>query len=80
MIRVAWYDKIMNKYDSGSWHHRNNINEKMKWVEQQNKNIPNVRYWVEGMLEKNISKYYPNIETFNIIKVKNNDDTDFIFF
>jgi len=77
LIRVAWYDKKTNKYDYGSWHHFSKFDYKKKWVEEQNKNIPLTRYWIEGCnnndknIEKNSNNFFSNIETFNVIKNEN---------
>jgi hypothetical protein len=82
-IRVSWFDKQMNKYDSGSWHNSSELSNKFKWVDEQNKKYPFIRYWIEGCKyisdkknKKNIEKnpFFSNIETFNIIK----NETEFI--
>jgi len=76
LIRVSWYDKIMRQYQVGSWHNKETINEKIKWVKQQNKSYPFTHYWLEGcyikndesvfdIYEKNID-VFPNIENFNM--------------
>ena len=77
LIRISWYDKIMNTFNSGSWHKKETINEKIKWIQQQNKRYPYTHYWLEGCyLEKDEDvvdiysknmKVYPNIESFNVI-------------
>jgi hypothetical protein len=86
LTRVAWYDKIMRQYCVGSWHHKENINEKIKWVQVQNKSYPFTHYWLEGcyiennenivdIYEKNID-IFPNIETFNVIPVYKNNSSE----
>jgi hypothetical protein len=79
LIRISWYDKLTREHQSGSWHYKETINEKIKWVQQQNKRYPFTHYWLEGCyLEKNEDivdiyekdyKAYPNIETFNVVPV-----------
>ena len=79
LIRIVWYDKIISQYNTGSWHPKESINEKIKWVQQQNKRYPYTHYWLEGCyLENNEDavdiysknfKVYPNIERFNVIPV-----------
>ena len=76
-IRIAWYDKQINKYDYGNWHHFSTLDYKQRWVEEQNKKDPYVRYWIEGCKyisdKKNIEKsnlFFSNIETFNVIKME----------
>jgi len=81
-IRVSWFDKQMNKYDSGSWHNFSELSNKFKWVDEQNKKYPFIRYWVEGVIsdKKNIEKnlFFSNIETFNVIKIENKEETEFL--
>lgn len=79
LIRISWYDKLVKTFNSGSWHKKETINEKIKWIQQQNKRYPYTHYWLEGCyLKKNEDivdiysknmKIYPNIESFNIIPV-----------
>jgi hypothetical protein len=88
LIRIAWYDKIMNKYQSASWHPKESISEKVKWVQQQNKRYPYTHYWLEGCyLENNEDaidvygknfKVYPNIETFNVFPICKFNATEYI--
>ena len=79
LIRIAWYDKQINKYDYGNWHHFSKIDYKKKWVEEQNKKYPFVRYWVEGCItSKENEKIGKNIETFNVIKIECQKENEFI--
>lgn len=86
LIRIAWYDKIMRRYYEGSWHNKETINEKIKWVQIQNKKYPFTNYWLEGcyingenamgIIDKNID-IFPNIETFNVIPVYKYNSSEF---
>lgn len=88
MIRIAWYDKIIKVYNTGSWHHYSKLDYKKKWIEEQNKKYPFNYYWIEGckvkknetVLKKyeNDMKCYPNIETFNIetFNIEKNDSNN----
>lgn len=79
LIRIAWYDKQINKYDYGNWHHFSKIDYKKKWVEEQNKKYQYVRYWVEGCITSNKNeKIGKNIETFNVIKIESQKENEFI--
>ena len=87
LIRVSWYNKIMRKYRVGSWHNKETINEKIIWVQNQNKKYPFTHYWLEGcyindenmmdMFEENID-IFPNIETFNVIPVCKYNEFEYI--
>ena len=80
-IRVAWYDKKINKYDYGNWHSFGELNKKNLWVKEQNKNFPFVRYWVEGFIvsNENIGENIgENIETFNVIKIESQKENEFL--
>ena len=79
LIRIAWYDKFIKEANFGSWHPKETINEKIKWVQQQNKRYPFTHYWLEGcfiddendvisLYEKNV-EICPNIEMFNVVPV-----------
>jgi hypothetical protein len=88
LIRVSWYDKIMRQYQVGSWHNKETINEKIKWVQIQNKSYPFTHYWLEGCYIKNdeniVDIYnknidiFPNIETFNVIPVCKYNEFEYI--
>ena len=63
LIRIAWYDKQINKYDYGNWHHFSKIDYKKKWVEEQNKKYPFVRYWVEGCITSKENEKIASLDT-----------------
>ena len=77
----------MNSFNSGSWQYKETLDEKMKWVQMQNKRFPFTKYWIEGcylnkgetyvdIYEKNLL-YYPNIEIFNVIPVCKYDANEY---
>jgi hypothetical protein len=79
LIRIVWYDKMMKKYNTGSWHRKETMTEKVQWVQEQNKRYPYTHYWLEGCYVKDDEdivdlytkdfQFYPNIESFNVIPI-----------
>lgn len=91
LIRIVWYDKIIKKYNTGSWHRKETLAEKIDWVQQQNKRYPYSHYWLEGCYIKDNEsivdlytkdiQFYPNIESFKVIPIfkYNSNEYEYIF-
>jgi hypothetical protein len=69
MIRIAWYDRTINKYDFATLHSIETLDRKLKWVKIQNEKFPNVYHWVE-FVEQDLSG--------NIVCAKNIEGKKFI--
>ena len=45
-IRIAWFNRQINKYDFGSWRDCKDIDTDIKWVNKQNREYPFCKYWI----------------------------------
>lgn len=75
-IRVAWFDRIEQKFDKGSWHafvikNEQDIQLKKNWVNTQNEKYPFVKYWLEVTNNRFDERHVRNLESCFIVK-----DTD----
>lgn len=48
IYRIAWYHKVLKKFDYGSWQKYKNLKKIFNWTKQQNIKYPSCRYWIEG--------------------------------
>ena len=48
IYRVAWYHKILRRFDYGSWQKYKNLKNIVNWTEEQNIKYPLCKYWIEG--------------------------------
>ncbi len=69
-IRIAWYDRINNKYDYGAWKEFKFLETMKHWINNQNKQIPQTKYWVEYRNDDK-EKNARNIEDVECIKIEN---------
>ena len=68
--RIAWYDRESSRYDYGEWHDiSKNLNYENlgKWVNNQNRNHPRVKYWLENISEGD-SKKLKMLNHINLIQ------------
>jgi hypothetical protein len=87
LIRVAWYDRVYQKYDFGAWKDDEKIETMRQWITQQNTAYPHVKYWLEekdgnslNAFPKNVVPHLPPspeplipMEEFVLIRVKSMD-------
>ena len=71
MIRIAWYDRAINKYDFATLQSVETLDRKLKWVKIQNEKFPNVHHWVEFVEQDSSGNIIcaKNIEGKKFIKV-----------
>ena len=78
-IRIAWYDRTASKYDYGAWKEFKFLKTMNAWINNQNKKIPQTKYWVEY---RNYEKMQNarNIEEVECIKIEseNAEYTDYL--
>lgn len=78
--RIAWYDRESSRYDYGEWHDiSKNLNYENlgKWVNNQNRNHPRVKYWLENISEGD-SKKAKNAESYQLNSIGNRSDDDIV--
>ena len=68
-IRIAWYDRTTSKYDYGAWKEFKFLKTMNAWINDQNKKIPQTKYWVEYR-NNDKAKYARNIEEVECIKIE----------
>ena len=58
-IRIAWVDKLNNKYCYGDWRDKtiNQLNVLKKWIILQNNTYHDTYYWLESKFENKIENY-----------------------
>ena len=71
-IRIAWFNRQINKYDFGSWRDCKDIDTDIKWVNKQNREYPFCKYWIELLPENEGDYSFPiNIECIDgLLKIK----------
>jgi len=68
-IRIAWYDRTASKYDYGAWKEFKFLKTMNAWINDQNKKIPQTKYWVEYR-NNDKAKSARNIEEVECIKIE----------
>ena len=68
-IRIAWYDRITSKYDYGAWKEFKFLKTMNAWINDQNKKIPQTKYWVEYRNDEKMQDAR-NIEEVECIKIE----------
>ena len=68
-IRIAWYDRTTSKYDYGAWKEFKFLKTMNVWINDQNKKIPQTKYWVEYRNDEKMQNAR-NIEEVECIKIE----------
>jgi uncharacterized FlgJ-related protein len=68
-IRIAWYDRTTSKYDYGAWKEFKFLKTMNAWINDQNKKIPQTKYWVEYRNDEKMQNAR-NIEEVECIKIE----------
>ena len=68
-IRIAWYDRTTSKYDYGAWKEFKFLKTMNAWINDQNKKIPQTKYWVEYRNDEKMQNAR-NIEVVECIKIE----------
>jgi len=68
-IRIAWYDRTTSKYDYGAWKEFKFLKTMNAWINNQNKKIPQTKYWVEYRNDEKMQNAR-NIEEVECIKIE----------
>ena len=74
--RICWFHKVIRRNYFGSWHLYKPDKDIFRWIDKQNVNYPECKYWLEGHLlkaednyhnlENSENKPFKNIECFDI--------------
>jgi uncharacterized FlgJ-related protein len=78
-IRIAWYDRTTSKYDYGAWKEFKFLKTMNAWINDQNKKIPQTKYWVEYRNDEKMQNAR-NIEEVECIKIESDsaEYTDYL--
>ena len=68
-IRIAWHDRTTSKYDYGAWKEFKFLKIMNAWINDQNKKIPQTKYWVEYRNDEKMQNAR-NIEEVECIKIE----------
>jgi len=68
-IRIAWYDRTESKYDYGAWKEFKFLKTMNAWINNQNKKIPQTKYWIEYRNDEKMQNAR-NIEEVECIKIE----------